>query len=884
MNNWIRHCALLLALSLAIAACTSRGPAPAPGPAATTAATAQPAPTRFKPWDDVLKDSRAIDGYFRFHQKTDNAVLMEIRPDQVGHEFGLVMHQTSGAGLAGFPVMHSFLEPRLLVFERVGDGVHLIDRNPRFTADPGSPMELAMGPNVGHSTIGAFGIESEHPETGALLLNVTDFFLSDYVDLARTMRLAFGNAPVNVDKGRSHVSRLLGFPRNVEVDVQLTYSASAAPRQPIHQISDPRSIPVGVRFSMFALPDEPMQPRHADQRIGHFVSAVFDFSRDRERDPYIRYVRRWRLEKKDPTAEISEPVRPIVFYIDHSVPHEYRPYVREGIEAWNRAFEAAGFRNAVVAKDAPDDPEWSAEDIRYSTVRWSAMPGYTAAVGPSQSDPRTGETLNSDVLIGYRRTGAAENVWRTLVRPFSQPYSCHAQEGLAEGLAFQHVALMALGVIDRGEALSDDFVGGGIRDVVKHEIGHSLGLAHNMLASSTIPYDRLHDIAFTREHGVTGSVMDYPTPNIAADPARQGEYWNSVVGAYDIWAIRYSYAPVHDDDGNVVTDPDAERAQLDRWAQRGDNPMHVYGGDAWAHLDPRSVTWDLGDDPLRFSTDRLALIRKVTAHLEDRVLADGEPYDHLFSALNSLQTARQRVLMTTAPHIGGRHVSRDVRGEPGARPAFTPVPAGDQRAALRLMLDDAFSPEPPMSPDLLSKTIPPSWDHWGMPNDWLNDQRHIPLDYPVHDVHLRLQRQVLHMFFDPHRLARIIDNGLLSDESLTLAELFETVRSHLWSELDLPTPRINSFRRNAQRAHLDMLTSLLVDEKVDSPHWSYPAREVPGDARALARDQLERLSQQAGLRLARARALDQETRAHLSDVKVRIEQVLEGKSLPHTRH
>jgi hypothetical protein len=171
-----------------------------------------------------------------------------------------------------------------------------------------------------------------------------------------------------------------------------------------------------------------------------------------------------------------------------------------------------------------------------------------------------------------------------------------------------------------------------------------------------------------------------------------------------------------------------------------------------------------------------------------------------------------------------------------------------------------------------------------MPNDWLNDQRHIPLDYPVHDVHLRLQRQVLHMFFDPHRLARIIDNGLLSHESLTLAELFETVRSHLWSELDLPTPRINSFRRNAQRAHLDMLTSLLVDEKVDSPHWSYPAREVPGDARALARDQLERLSQQAGLRLARARALDQETRAHLSDVKVRIEQVLEGKSLPHTRH
>jgi hypothetical protein len=874
MNQSLRLLAVVLAAAATSAACTSTGGPKTAATSPAAATTTQPAPTPFKPWDEVLKEAHAIEGYFRFHQKEDLSLLIEILPEQLGLEFGLVMHHTGGGGLAGFPVMHSFLEPRLLTFERVGHRVHLIDRNPRFTADPGSPMEIAMAPNVGHSTVSAFAIEAEHPETGALLLSVTDLFLSDYIDLAHTLRQAYGNSPVNVDKGRSQVARVLGFSRNVEIDVELTYAANAPPRQPMPSIADPRSIPVSIRFSLFGLPEKPMQPRHADQRIGHFVSAVFDFSRDRERDPYVRYVNRWRLEKREPAAEMSEPVQPIVFYIDHSVPHEYRSYVREGIEAWNRAFDAAGFRNAVVAKDAPDDPDWSAEDVRYSTVRWSAVPGYTAAVGPSQSDPRTGEIINSDVLIGYRRTGAAENVWHTMVSPFSQSHACHAQDGLSDGLAFQHVALTTFGVVDPGQPLSDHFVGGGIRDVVMHEIGHSLGLAHNMQASSAIPYDRLHDIAFTGEHGVTGSVMDYPTPNIALDPARQGHFWNETVGSYDVWAIRYAYAPVHDASGAVVTDPDIEVPQLRQWADRGDNPMHVYGGDAWAHLDPRALTWDLGDDPLRFSAERLALIAKVSERLAKRALADGESFDHLFDALRSLHVARQRVLMTTAPHIGGLYVSRDMKGQGGGQPSFTPVPLEEQRAALRLLLENVFSAEPPISADLLAQVIPPSWDHWGMPNDWLNDRRHTPLDHPAHDLNLQSQREVLGMFFDPHRLARVIDAGLRDEESLALSELFGTVRGYIWSELDERSVAVNSVRRNAQRAHVAALADLVLKERLPSPHWAYPEREVPGDARAMARFELAGLSARIQRALGSRGHLDDATRAHLAESRDRIEQVL----------
>jgi hypothetical protein len=830
--------------------------------------------SRFNPWDEVLKDTRSFDGYFRFHQKKDLELLIEILPEQLGHEFGLVMHHSGGRGIAGYPVLQSFLEPRLMIFKRIGDQVHLINRNPRYTADPGSPIEIAMAPNVGHSTIGAFGIEAEHAETGALLVNITDFFLSDYVDMAGSLRQGFANAPVNLDKSRSHVERVMGFPRNVEIDVQLTYSANAKPDQPMPRIADHRSIPVRIRFSLFGLPEEPMQPRYADQRIGHFVTAVFDFTRDRDRDPFLRYIRRWRLEKQDPGAEISEPMQQIVFYIDHSVPHEYRPYVREGIEAWNRAFEAAGFRNAVVARDAPDDPEWSAEDIRYSSVRWSAVPEFTGAVGPSQADPRTGETINSDVLIGYRRTGAVENMWQTLVSPFSQPYACRAQEGLVEGLAFQHAAMTALGVMAPGQPLSDQFVGNAIRDVVMHEIGHSLGLAHNLQASAAIPYDRLHDTAFTGEHGVTASVMDYITPNISADPEMQGHYWNKVVGSYDVWAIRYAYAPVYDASGATVTDPDLELPQLREWAERGDNPMHIYGVDAWAHLDPRAVTWDLGDDPLRFSTERLALINKVSEQLETHVLADGESFAHLFSAVRSIQVARQHVLMTTAPHIGGLYVSRDLKGQEGGQPSFTSVPLEDQRKALQLMLGNVFSPEPPISSELLNKVIPPSWDHWSMPNDWLNDRWHTPLDHPAHDINLQLQREVLAMLLDPHRLARIIDSGLRDEESMTLGELFGTIHDYIWSELDDRPVAVNSVRRNAQRAHIAALADLVLKERLPSPYWAYPDRDVPGDARAFARFELQRLSAMIDHVLNSRNRMDDTSRAHLAESKERINQVL----------
>src|SRR5688572_11361658 len=400
---------------------SSSSPAPA-----QTAAPASGAPTAakpddkgpFKPWDEVLKDTKPVDGYIKLHQKRDNTLFFEVRPDQLDKDFALVMHISKGVGVFNIQDGLPLSDSRLVRFRRSGDKIYLVHVNSRFTADAGSPMKTSMDDNVGHSIVAAFDIKSEHKETKNLVIDATPFLVSDYAQLGDDIKWYYGNKPVMFDMARSYVDKVQSFPKNTEIDALLTYKASDYPMAPSAGVSDHRSIPVGVRYSFFALPEKPMQARLFDDRVGYFTDAVRDFSKDQKYNPYNRMINRWRLEKKDPKAERSEPVTPIVYYIDNSVPREYRKYVKAAIEGWNRAFDKAGFINAVVAKDAPEnDPAWSAEDIRYSTIRWTAAHSMGYAIGPSQTDPRTGEILNADILISSEFVTGWANTYQTLGNP-----------------------------------------------------------------------------------------------------------------------------------------------------------------------------------------------------------------------------------------------------------------------------------------------------------------------------------------------------------------------------------------------------------------------------------------------------------------------------------
>ena len=899
----------VLGAAFGLAACVQVYPqekpgAPAPQPAANAAAAAAKKPAGpFKPWAEVLKDSKPTEGYFRTHLKRDNSLLMEVRPDQLEKEFGLVMHISKGVGVFNVHQGLPLSAMQLMRWQRTGDKLYLIEMNPRFTAAEGSPMKASLDGNIGHSVAAAFKIESEEPETKALLIDVSGFILSDYAWLGEHLKYSYGMKPVIFDKERSFVSQTQGFPKNVEVDAELTYRASDFPVASGSSagLSDVRSIPVGVRYSFVALPEKPMMPRLADDRVGFFMDAVRDFSRDRSiAGSYVRYATRWRLEKKDPTAAMSEPVQPIVYYIDRTVPVEYRKYVKEGIEGWQKAFEAAGFKNAIIAMDAPADPTWSAEDARFSTVRWTAAHQMSYAIGPSQTDPRTGEILNADVLISSAWVNAWNSDYQELVGPngmlaqyeraqqayqsapdFMRHRFCLAEMGRGHQLMVQHATLAALGTLAPGSEMPVEFLGDGIRDLVFHEVGHTLGLRHNFKGSAAISQEQLNDPAYTRKHGLGVSVMDYLPVNVATDPKQQGDFFNKEVGSYDVWAIKWAYAPVYEQSkeapfafsGKLATTPEAELVGLSKIAQQAADPLHAFSTDEDTHLgglaiDPSSSTNDLAD-PLWFARDRGRLVDKVMPRLERTLIADGEGYQRLRTAVNALIMERYLALLPLTKYVGGVHFSRGHKGDPSAVAPFVPLGAAKQREAVRLLVEQGFAEDAFAVPgELQNKMTPNRYSDWSVP--WATQ-----IDFPMHNSVVGVQNSLLGAMLDNAKLARMIDNGArmpTGAEAYTVAEYFRTLSDGIWSEVgSARAPRgIDSFRRNLQRAYLTRMTDKLLDQR------NPMATPTPEDVRSLARYELTTLSQRIGHALAAGGSTDVATRAHLMESKARIDRALEA--------
>ena len=879
----------------------SSGPAAAaPGGGAPAAA---PLPSGMKPWDDVLKDTKPIDGFIKMHRKRDNTLYLEIRPDQIEKEFGLVMHISRGMGVFNVQDGLPLTDGQLMRFRRTGDRIYLIDVNPRFTAAAGSPMKRALDDNVGHSIVAAMKIESEHKESKAVLVDATSFLVSDYANIGEQLKWYYGQKPVMFDKERSYVDKTLSFPKNTEIDALLTFRATDYPPAASAGVSDFRSLPVGVRYSFFALPEQPMQIRYFDDRVGYFTHAIRDFSKDQDYDPYTRMLHRWRLEKKDAGAVLSEPVQPIVYYIDTSVPKEYRKYVKAAIEGWNRAFEKAGFKNAVVAREAPEnDSTWSAEDIRYSTIRWTPAHQMGYAIGPSQADPRTGEILNADILISteflngwaseyehFNTPEAMEQYYREHLRFMSNDMgrrfaerTCMMESGMMHQLGLQADALAAMGVIEVGKPLPEKFLSEALMELLLHEIGHTLGLRHNMKGSSAIPYDKLNDKDFTLKHGLTLSVMDYAPVNIALDSKKQGFYYSPEVGTYDEWAIRYGYTPIYDApsangdvkaSGKALANAEAERAALRTIASEAPNVLHTYGTDEDTHLgplsiDPNSNTWDLGSEPMRFAADRLKLMNMIQPKLESRLIADGDGYNRLRGSVNRLVFERYRSLQPVTKTVGGVHFVRDHKGDPNGRSPFTPVSAARQREAVKLIVDGAFAEDAfRFDAALLNKLAPTRRADWS--GNWLS----LPIDYPIHNFVAMVQGWLLEELLDGARFTRMIDNGVKQNDPYSVAELFETTSNAIWSELGggARAPRsIDSFRRNLQRRHIDHMTRIMLD--VRTPFTN----PVPEDARSLARYELTQLNARLGQALEAGRGLDVTTRAHLSESRARIARALDA--------
>ncbi len=812
----------------------------------------------------VVEKSEHLEGLFDVYRDRESGeTYLAIKSDQIDQEFIYIAFVTDGVVEGGL-FRGAFGDNKIISVRRHFNRLEFVTENTAFYFDPENALARAADANISDAILAVQEIVAEDEDSGTILIKADDIFLKETLQQVKASPDPDPNAEKAFELGKlsetkNKIYKVKSYPENTNVFVDYVYEnpAPAIPGQG-EDITDSRYISVRVQHSFVQVPENGYEPRIDDPRVGYFMQYITDLT-SRSNAPYRDFIQRWHLKKKDPAAKLSEPVEPIMWWIENTTPVELRDTIKTAALGWNQSFEKAGFKNAVQVKIQPDDADWDAGDIRYNVLRWTSSPqppfgGY----GPSFTNPRTGQIIGADVMLEYSfltRYLRIEKLMESIASGgVSKAVSgravyCSLGYGLQLSNMFGTAVLQATGAsADRQEQMLHD----SLHYLILHEIGHTLGLNHNMKATQILTLDEAFDEKIVENRGLSGSVMDYPAVNLAPPGRSNTQFYSVRPGPYDDWAIEFGYSPLLSG-----ADGEANRTAL---LNRSTEPELVFGNDAddmrapGKAIDPRINIYDMSGDAISYAVERLNLVDSVIGEMRNKYGTEGESYQELHDAFLILATQFARSANTISRYIGGVYVNRAMVGQPGATTPFVPVSLSDQERAMAALRRYVFAPNAfAGSADLYNHLRQQRRDF---------DFYEVTEDPKLHELMLTVQKAVLEHLLHPIVLRRISDSRQYGNQ-YRLGSFVEDLSNAIFSD-DMPRS-VNTYRQNLQLEYVNRLIAM-----------------ISGETKA----QFDYLSQSTALHNLRQiestlkgnRGVDDETRAHRANILYTIRRGLDTDS------
>ena len=831
--------------------------------ASSSAADAAEAADEQSEFDKAIAKSDSLGGLFTLYRDTTSGSLhMALDSSQIGEEYIYFTHTVDGVLEAG-TFRGSYRDNAVFKVRRHYDRIEFVEVNTNFHFNEESALSRASNANISPAVLHVEKIVAENDSTGQLLISADDLFLTESLTQVKPSPYP-GQPPTAFSLGRqskqkSKVAGVHNYPKNTDVVVDYVFENPRPINSGSDAVTDARNVTITLRHSLIQVPDNGFEPRFSDPRIGFFTQQKDDLT-STSATPFHDLINRWHLEKRNPDAELSEPVEPITWWIENTTPERIRPIIRDAVLEWNTAFREAGFENAIEVKVQPDTASWDAGDIRYNVLRWTSSPNPPfSGYGPSFVNPHTGQILGADVMLEYAfltNQVAQNKLFETAGlplqsaaadRPADLPeHACTLPGFLHMNTLFGRAALEPAQAADPSpEQNGPSDLDGEITQLMEealhflalHEVGHTLGLQHNMKSSQLHSADEVHNPSITREEGLVGSVMDYPAVNVAPPDVEQGQYYTTRPGPYDEWAVEYGYTP------------NASEEELDEILSRSTDPDLAFGNDAddmrapGKAIDPEVMVGDMSNEALDYAEGRMQLVGDLMSDLLEKYEDPGQSYEELRNAFFSVTGQHAQMAAVASRYVGGVYVDRAMIGQEGATEPYRPVSLEKQQRALDLLDQHLFAPDAfEIVPSDLYRHLQPQRRGF----NFFGDSE----DPKIHARVLGIQEYTLAHLLHPDVLERMTDTRLYGNEYSLAAYMQDLTDAVFAADA---RGNVNTFRQNLQVSYVESLASVVSED--GNEQYDHLAQSA-------ALQSLRQIEEMIG----RKRGVNAETRAHTDHV------------------